>query len=46
MKKLRVKTVILFLLSGAALAAGLLSGEFRAVWEKAVRVCLSCIGIG
>ena len=25
---------------------GLLSGEFRTVLEKAVTVCLDCIGIG
>lgn len=31
--------VILFLV-------GLNAGEVTSVWEKAVRVCLSCIGIG
>ena len=25
---------------------GINMGEVSAVWEKAVRVCLSCIGIG
>jgi hypothetical protein len=28
------------------MAAGLLMGEYRTVLEKAVTVCLDCIGIG
>jgi hypothetical protein len=28
------------------MVAGLLLGEYRAVLEKAVTVCLDCIGIG
>jgi hypothetical protein len=28
------------------MAAGLLLGEYKAVLEKAVTVCLDCIGIG
>ena len=28
------------------MAAGLLMGEYRSVLEKAVTVCLDCIGIG
>jgi hypothetical protein len=28
------------------MAAGLLLGEYRTVLEKAVTVCLDCIGIG
>jgi hypothetical protein len=28
------------------LLVGINVGEVSAVWEKAVRVCLSCIGIG
>ncbi|MCR4396894.1 MAG: CD1871A family CXXC motif-containing protein [Candidatus Saccharicenans sp.] len=33
-------------LSVIFILAGLLSGEFRVVWQKAVTVCLECIGIG
>jgi hypothetical protein len=29
-----------------AMAAGLLLGEYKTVLEKAVTVCLDCIGIG
>lgn len=32
--------------SAALLIVGLLMGEYRAVLEKAVIVCLDCIGIG
>ncbi len=28
------------------IAAGLWAGEARDVWQKAVSICLSCIGIG
>lgn len=37
---------ILLGLSLAVMIAGLLLGEYRSVLEKAVTVCLDCIGIG
>lgn len=33
-------------LSAIFLLVGLLSGEFKLVWQKAVTVCLECVGIG
>jgi hypothetical protein len=37
---------ILLALSIAVMTAGLLFGEYRTVLEKAITVCLDCIGIG
>jgi hypothetical protein len=37
---------ILLALSLVLVTAGLLNGEFRSVLEKAITVCLDCIGIG
>jgi hypothetical protein len=37
---------IFFGISLLLVAAGLVSGEFRAVLEKARTICLECIGIG
>jgi hypothetical protein len=45
--KMKRKTpFILFFLSVIVIIIGLKSGEFTAVLEKAVIICLSCIGIG
>jgi len=37
---------ILFIVFAALLVVGLLWGEYKTVLEKAVTVCLDCIGIG
>lgn len=37
---------LLMALSIGVMVAGLLLGEYKAVLEKAVTVCLDCIGIG
>jgi hypothetical protein len=44
--KSRKTPFLLLLLSLVLLLIGINVGEVSAVWEKAVRVCLSCIGIG
>ncbi len=28
------------------ITAGLMQGDFTSTWNKAIRVCLECIGIG
>jgi len=45
MKKRRLPWIVLGVSLGL-LIVGLLMGEYRAVLEKAVIVCLDCIGIG
>jgi len=43
---LRKFPLILLVVSLILFISGLNSGEPVSVWEKAVRICLSCIGIG
>jgi hypothetical protein len=43
--KRRLPWVLLMVALGL-MTAGLLLGEYKAVLEKAVTVCLDCIGIG
>jgi hypothetical protein len=41
------RTGLLLLLAGfALLALGIARGEVATVFEKAVRICLECVGIG
>jgi len=42
----RKLSLFLFFLSVVLIIIGLNTGEFLVVLEKAVTVCLSCIGIG
>lgn len=37
---------IVLLLAAALIGAGLLLGQQVAVMEKAVRICMECVGIG
>lgn len=45
MKSKKVPFLLLFLFL-ILFVLGVNFGEVTSVWEKAVRVCLSCIGIG
>jgi hypothetical protein len=42
----RRRPLLLIILCLAIMTAGLLLGEYKTVLEKAVTVCLDCIGIG
>ena len=45
--KLKEYLSVLFLLLGILLIVlGIARGESEVVWEKAVKICLECIGIG
>ena len=46
---MRNKNIIRICLCVAGIAlitAGLMQGDFTSTWNKAIRVCLECIGIG
>ncbi len=45
-RRVRVLPLVLFLAAVALFVAGINLGEAATVFEKAVTVCLSCIGIG
>ncbi|MBN2688312.1 MAG: hypothetical protein JXR85_09075 [Deltaproteobacteria bacterium] len=45
-KKIKKTPFVLFFIFLAMFIIGINVNEASAVWEKAVRVCFSCIGIG
>lgn len=46
MMRKAIPSLVMAALGGAAIAIGLLRGETRVMFQKAVRICLECIGIG
>lgn len=38
--------IAIITIAAIAIAIGIIGGEPQAVWSKAVRICLECIGIG
>lgn len=46
MGKIRWPSLLLLAAALVFIALGVLSGEYREVLGKAVRICLECIGIG
>ena len=44
--KQRYKTILILILAVALIVAGVIDGQNEQVLEKAVRICMECIGIG
>lgn len=44
--KINVIRILAIICAAAAVAAGIASGEASAVYQKAVRICMECIGLG
>ena len=45
-KKIWLLRAVLFVAGAAMLVAGVMNGEAGTVLQKAVNICLECIGIG
>lgn len=46
MRKRNIIRICLCVAGIALITAGLMQGDFTSTWNKAIRVCLECIGIG
>lgn len=46
MKRKNLLSLLFLFLGIVLIALGIQSGENEVVWEKAVKICLECIGIG
>ena len=44
--KMRIIQLAVFLLALAALIAGVGQGDYQDTLQKAIRICLECVGIG
>lgn len=44
--KQRYKTILILILAVVLIVAGVIDGQNEQVFEKAVRICMECIGIG
>ena len=45
-KKRLIIVILLLLVSAGLVTAGVMRGEVFAVFTKAIRICLECIGLG
>lgn len=46
MYKKRIIRFSLCLVGFGCVLSGILQGDFSSTWNKAIRICLECIGIG
>lgn len=44
--KQRGMTIIAFIVSAAFILTGIIDGQNRQVFMKAVKICLECVGLG
>lgn len=45
-RKISIGGIFFVLVGGALMITGIINGEHTEVFEKAIRICLECIGIG